>query len=129
MKQSGLRGCGAFDLLKLEFVGPLNDRAPDKLIQQNDNGNHGRNAPKNRARVPVAGSCLKKRAESRQAEVAIAQDKHFASHQEKPAARYGDHGIPHESNGGERKVQFTKALPSAEAVNDSRFVEIARNRL
>src|SRR5229473_1659530 len=71
IEQSELRGAGAFDLLKFEFVRPNNDGPPNKLIEQNDDGNHCRDAPKNRARVAVAGGSLEKGTEAGKTEVDI----------------------------------------------------------
>ena len=60
-------------------------------------------------------------AEAWQSEVPFAKHEHFAGHQKKPAAGDRDHGVPDQADGGEGKIQFSKALPTAEAVNDGGF--------
>src|SRR5713101_4135810 len=127
IEQSELRGAGAFDLLKFEFVRPNNDGPPNKLIEQNDDGNHCRDAPKNRARVAVAGGSLEKGTEAGKTEVALPEHEHLASHQKKPAAGHGHHGVPNEPDRGKWEVQFGEALPAAETVDFRGFVELARD--
>src|SRR5260370_13591733 len=127
IEQSELRGAGAFDLLKCEFVRPNNDGPPNKLIEQNDDGNHCRDAPKNRARVAVAGGSLEKGTEAGKTEVALPEHEHLASHQKKPAAGHGHHGVPNEPDRGKWEVQFGEALPAAETVDFRGFVELARD--
>ena len=127
MQQSGFCGTWTFHLFELELVRPHDDGPPNKLIEKNDDGDHRGHAPQNRARVAMAGRRLKKRAKAREAEVALAQDEHFAGHQKKPAARDRHHGIPNQTDGGKRKVEFGEALPASKAVNDRRFIELARD--
>src|SRR5947208_10423790 len=124
-----MRWAGTFHLFEFEFVGPEDDRTPDQLIQQNDKSDHSRDTPQNAARIAVACGGLQERAKPRQAEIPFAQYKHFASHQKKPPAGNGDHGVPDQANGGERKIQFSEALPAAEPVNDGRLAKIAGNSL
>ena len=114
-------GLRAFDLLEFEFIRPGDDRPPDQLIEKNDDGDHGGESPKNRARIAVARGGLQKRAEAWQAEIAIAENKHFAGHQEEPAAGDGHHRVPDEADGGVRQIQLDESLPAAEAVNNGRF--------
>src|SRR5216684_2123950 len=127
MEQSGLRGAGTFDLLKLELVRPNDDGPPNELIEENDDGNHRGDAPENCAGVAMARRRLKKRAKAGEAEVAIAENEHLAGHKKKPAAGDGHHGIPDETNGGEWKVELGEALPAAETKDDRGFVELAGN--
>src|SRR6266481_5008167 len=108
IEQSELRGAGAFDLLKFEFVRPNYDGPPNKLIEQNDDGNHCRDAPKNRARIAVAGGSLEKGTEAGKTEVALPEHEHLASHQKKPATGNGHHGVPNEPDRGKREVQFAR---------------------
>jgi hypothetical protein len=75
-------------LFELELVRPHDDRPPNQLIEKNDDGNHRGDSPQNRARIAMARRRLKKRAKAGNAEVALAEDKHFAGHQKKPAARH-----------------------------------------
>ena len=126
-EQRVLRGGTAFDLLEFEFVGPSDHRAPDEHIHQHNDGDHGGKTPKHGAGIAAAGGGLKERAETGQAEVLIAEDKHFAGHEEEPAAGDGHHGIPDQADGGERKIEFEKTLPRAEAVDDGGFAQVARN--
>ena len=97
------------------------------MIEQHDQGDHGADAPENCSRVSAARCGLQERAQARQAEVPIAEHKHFAGHEGKPASGDGDHGIPNQPDGGKRQVQFREALPAAEAINDGGFAKIARN--
>jgi hypothetical protein len=127
MEQTGLRGAGAFNLLEFEFIRPDDDGPPDELIEQDDDGDHRGNAPENRARVAMAGRGLQERAQAGEAEVVRAKHEHFASHQEKPAAGDGHHGIPDETDGGKRKVELGEALPAAEAIDDRGLMQFARN--
>ncbi len=87
--------------------------------------------PQRIARVlPLLAAVCKKepRPGSRKSpKIAVAKDEHLASHEKKPAASDGHHGIPHETDGRKRKVQFGKALPAAEAINDRGLVELARD--
>jgi hypothetical protein len=112
---------GGLDLLELEFIGPGDDRPPDQLIEQHDYGNHGRQAPQNGARITVARSGLEEGAKPRQTEIAFAENKHLASHEEEPAAGDGHHRVPHKADRGERQVQLDESLPAAETVNDGCF--------
>src|SRR6202171_1479169 len=129
IEQSRLRGAGTFDLFELELVRPNDDGAPNELIEENAEGDHGGDAPENRAGVAMARRRLKKRAEAGEAEVAIAENEHFAGHEKKPTAGDGHHGIPDEADGGKGKVELGEALPAAEAVDDRDFIELARDSL
>src|SRR4029077_20279563 len=123
-------GClSAFDLFEFEFVRPVDDWTPQELIEKDNDGDHGSEAPEEGAGVSVAGGGLQIRAEAGQAEVTVAEDEHFAGHEEKPAAGYGHHGIRNESNGGERKIQLDETLPAAETVNAGDFAKLARDGL
>src|SRR5712664_4333416 len=127
IEQRGLRSAGTFDLLKLELVRPNDDGPPNKLIEENDDGNHRGDAPENRTGVAMARRRLKKRPKAGEAKVALAEDEHFAGHEKKPAAGDGHHGIPNKTDGGKRQVEFGEALPAAEAIDDRGFVEFAWN--
>src|SRR6266436_6378775 len=127
IEQSELRGAGAFDLLKFEFVRPNYDGPPNKLIEQNDDGNHCRDAPKNRARIAVAGGSLEKGTEAGKTEVALPEHEHLASHQKKPATGNGHHGVANKGHRGKREVEFGKGLPTAETGDFRGFVEFARD--
>ena len=127
MEQCGLRGAGAFDLLKLELVRPNDDRPPNELIEENDDGDHGGEAPKNRTRVAVARGGLEEGAKAGEAKVTLAEDEHLAGHEKKPAAGDGHHGIPDQTDGGEGQVEFGETLPAAEMINDGHLVEFTRN--
>src|SRR5207302_1629078 len=129
IEQSGLCGAGTFDLFELELVRPNDDGPPNELIEENDDGDHGGEAPENRTGVAIARRRLKKRAKAGEAKVALAEDEHFAGHEKKPAAGDGHHGIPDEADGGKREVQLGEALPAAEAVEDRDFIELARDGL
>jgi len=120
-------GAGTFDLFELEFVRPNDDGPPYELIEENDDRDHRRDAPENRAGVAMARRRLKKRAKAGEAKVAIAEDEHFAGHEKKPAAGNGHHGIPDEADGGKGKVELGEALPAAKTIDDRGFVEFARN--
>jgi hypothetical protein len=121
-----MRFTGAFHLLEFEFIGPDNYGPPDQLIQQHDDGDHGRKAPQDGARIAMAGGRLQKGAQAGQTKVPRTEHEHFASHQKKPSAGNGHHGVPNEANGGKGQVELDKALPSAEAVDDGGFAQFAR---
>ena len=120
---------GAFPLLKLELVGPGDDRAPHQLVGGNDDEDHGYRSPQHA--MVVTGACrrLQIRAETRKPEVAIAQNKHLAGHQEKPSARDRDHGVPHQPNGGVRQFELPKALPCGKAKDIGGFAKLTRQAL
>ncbi len=127
MAQSSLRGVGTFHLLKFELIRPGDDGPPDQLIEEDDDRDHGGETPENRASVAAAGGSLQKRTKAGETEIALAEDEHLASHQEKPAAGDGHHGIPDQADGGEGQVEFGETLPAAEAEDFCGFVEFARN--
>src|SRR5579862_7474222 len=119
VEHPGVRGVGALDLLDFEFLGPRDDRTPEELIEENDDGDHGGHAPKDGARVSGAGCGLEIRSEAGQAEVARAEHEHLAGHEEEPAAGDRHHGVPDQTDGGERKLHLDETLPPTEVV-DSR---------
>src|SRR5712664_1746097 len=98
IEKSGLRSAGTFHLFEFKLVRPNDDGAPNELIEENDDGNHGGDTPENRARVAMARRRLKKRAKAGKAKVALAEDEHFAGHEKKPAAGDGHHGIPNKTD-------------------------------
>ncbi len=116
-------------MFELELVGPNDDGPPDDLIQEDDDGNHCGHSPKNRASVAAARGRLQERTKTGKPEVALAQDKHFASHQKEPPTRDGHHGIPHQTDRGKRKVKLREALPAAKTIDDRGFVKFARDTL
>ena len=122
-----MRRAGTLDLLKLKFVCPENDGTPHKLIQQNNERDHGGDAPQDGAGIAVACGGLQKRTQPWQTEVSFAKHEHFAGHQKKPPASDGNHGVPNEANRGERKIQLDKSLPPAKAINDGSLTEVAWN--
>jgi hypothetical protein len=124
---SELCGGTAFDLLKFEFVGPSDHRTPDQRIHQHNHSDHGGKSPKHGARIAAAGGGLQKRAEAGQAEVLVAENKHFARHEEEPTTGHRHHGIPDQADRRERKIEFEETLPGAEAVDDGGFAQVARN--
>ena len=116
-----MRSTGAFHLLELEFIGPDDYRAPDELVEQNDHTDHRGETPEDSARVAVTGGGLQEGTETRQAEIARAEHKHFAGHEKEPSAGDGHHGIPDQPDGGKRQIQFHETLPAAEAIDDCGF--------
>ena len=121
------REIGAFYLLDLEFLRPRDHRTPDKLVEQHNDGDHGGHAPENRLRVAGASGGLQVRAQTGEAKITLAEGKHFAGHEKKPATGHRHHRVPHQSDGGERQLHFSKALPPAEAVDASGFLHFPRN--
>jgi len=59
---------------------------------------------------PGAGGNLQVRTKARQAKIAVAENEHFAGHQEKPSARYRHHRIPDQSNRAVRQLKLHKTL-------------------
>ena len=76
----------------------------------------------------MAGGGLQKRAKAGQAKIARPEHEHFASHQKEPATGHGHHGIPNETNGGKRQIEFDETLPTAEAINGGGFFQFTRLR-
>ncbi len=119
----------ALHLLELELARPGDGWPPDELVDQKNHGNHGGEAPEHRPCVSVVGRGLQPGAEAGQAEIALAQHEHFARHQEEPAARDRDDGVPDQPDGAVRKLKLEEALPPAEAIDGRCFAQFARDRL
>ncbi len=66
---------------------------------------------------PLSAAVLQVGAEAGQTEVAVLKDEHLTEHEGEPALGDGDHGVPDQSDGAERKLQLEEALPAAEAVD------------
>src|SRR3974377_1380589 len=77
------RSIGALHLLDLEFLRPRDDRSPEELIKQDDDCNHGRNAPGNGACIALIGGGLEVGTEPGQAEGTGTENKLVAGHTEK----------------------------------------------
>ena len=125
----GARSVCIFDLLDLEFFRPGDDWTPDELVEQNNDRNHGEDAPKDGTRVSGAGSGLQVGAESGQPKIARAEHEHFAHHQGEPTSGHRHHGVPDQADGGEGQLHLDEALPPAETVNFCGLAHLVGNAL
>ncbi len=122
-------GLRRFHGLEFELLAPGDDGTPDQLVHENDHQDHGEDAPENGARIAGIGGGLQVGSQAGKPQVALAQDEHLTRHQEKPSTGDAHHGIPDEPDCGIGKLQLGEALPPAEAVDQRRFVHLARDAL
>ena len=127
MKQGRVDAGFALGLLELKAVAPGDDRPPDELVGEDDDGDHGGEAPDDGMAVADGGGGLEIRAETRKAEVARAQDKHLAGHEEEPGTSDGHDGVPDKADGGVGEFQLKETLDAREAVDLGGFAELFGN--
>src|SRR5579864_7277302 len=72
VEHPGAGSVAALDLLHLELFRPRNNGTPDELVEQNNDGNHGGDAPEDGSCVARAGRGLEIRTQAGKAEVARA---------------------------------------------------------
>lgn len=123
VKEGRADALGTFDLLELEAVAPSDEGSPDELVGGDDDGEHDNEAPGDGGPVFGGGGSLKIAAETWKAEISGAEDKHFASDKEEPAAGNRNHAVPDKADGSGGELKLQKALPAGVAVNGRGFDE------
>ena len=118
----------AGSLFGAEFLGPNDDRPPQKLVEADDHQRHRQDRPELRGDISLVGRTLHVRADARQSKRFLFQLESFARIEEEPPSRHAHHAVPDEPQCGKGELQLRESIEPREAIDRRHLALFQRDR-